>query len=99
MKDETGTADEPNEAMCLDRIKETLKDVKEEYAEVEKVLKKFYGSSWAYPIYRIMEDVLVLECRLHQATTRDRALVTTLRFANEQWASLTLVLFSVTCST
>jgi osomolarity two-component system, phosphorelay intermediate protein YPD1 len=44
MKDETGTADEPNEKTCLERIKETLKDVKEEYAEVEKVLKKFYGS-------------------------------------------------------
>ena len=44
MKDETGTADEPNEETCLGRIKETLKDVKEEYAEVEKVLKKFYGS-------------------------------------------------------
>lgn len=45
MKDETGAADEPNEATCLVRIKETLKDVKEEYAEVEKVLKRFYGSS------------------------------------------------------
>jgi osomolarity two-component system, phosphorelay intermediate protein YPD1 len=45
MKDESGTVDEPNEATCLDQIKETLKDVKEEYAEVEKVLKKFYGSS------------------------------------------------------
>jgi len=44
MKDEAGTADEPDEAKCLERIKETLKDVKEEYAEVEKVLKKFYGS-------------------------------------------------------
>jgi len=28
----------------LERIKETLVAVKEEYAEVEKVLKKFYGS-------------------------------------------------------
>lgn len=44
MKDEAGTADEPDKAKCLERIKETLKDVKEEYAEVEKVLKKFYGS-------------------------------------------------------
>jgi len=44
MKDETGTADEPNEEACLERIKETLKDAKEEYAEVEKVLKKFYSS-------------------------------------------------------
>jgi osomolarity two-component system phosphorelay intermediate protein YPD1 len=44
MKDEAGTADVRDEAKCLERIKETLKDVKEEYAEVEKVLKRFYGS-------------------------------------------------------
>jgi len=44
MKDEEGTADEPDEAKCLERIKETLVAVKEEYAEVEKVLKKFYAS-------------------------------------------------------
>ena len=43
-KDEEGTADEPDEAKCLERIKGTLVAVKEEYAEVEKVLKKFYGS-------------------------------------------------------
>jgi len=43
-KDEFGTADEPDEKKCLERITETLKAVKEEYAEAEKVLKKFYGS-------------------------------------------------------
>ena len=43
-KDEAGTEDEPDEVKCLARIKETLVAVKEEYAEVEKVLKKFYGS-------------------------------------------------------
>jgi len=43
-KDAAGTADEPDEAKCLERIKETLVAVKEEYAEVEKVLKKFYAS-------------------------------------------------------
>lgn len=43
-KDEAGTADEPDEKKCLERIKATLIAVKEEYAEVEKVLKKFYGS-------------------------------------------------------
>jgi osomolarity two-component system phosphorelay intermediate protein YPD1 len=43
-KDEAGTTDEPDEAKCLAQIKETLAAVKEEYAEVEKVLKKFYGS-------------------------------------------------------
>ena len=37
-------ADELDEAKCLSRIKETLVAVKEEYAEVEKVLKKFYAS-------------------------------------------------------
>jgi osomolarity two-component system phosphorelay intermediate protein YPD1 len=43
-KDEAGTADEPDEKKCLERIKETLVAVKDEYAEVEKILKKFYGS-------------------------------------------------------
>lgn len=44
MKDEEGTADEPDKELCLSRIKETLVKVKEEYEEVEKVLKKFYAS-------------------------------------------------------
>jgi osomolarity two-component system phosphorelay intermediate protein YPD1 len=44
MKDEAGTADEPDEEKCLELIKDTLVAVKEEYAEVEKVLKKFYAS-------------------------------------------------------
>jgi osomolarity two-component system phosphorelay intermediate protein YPD1 len=43
-KDEAGTTDEPDEDKCLELIRATLKAVKEEYAEVEKVLKKFYGS-------------------------------------------------------
>lgn len=43
-KDEAGTTDEPNEEKCLEKIKETLVTVKEEYAEVEKVLKKFFAS-------------------------------------------------------
>jgi len=43
-KDEDGTADEPDEAKCLSRIKDALVIVKEEYAEVEKVLRKFYAS-------------------------------------------------------
>lgn len=43
-KDEAGTADEPDEDKCLDLIKDTLVAVKEEYKEVEKVLKKFYAS-------------------------------------------------------
>ncbi|KAK0102459.1 hypothetical protein ONS95_006078 [Cadophora gregata] len=43
-KDDEGTEDEPDEDKCLERCKDTLVTVKEEYAEVEKVLKKFYGS-------------------------------------------------------
>lgn len=43
-KDEDGTADEPDEAKCLARVKVTLAAVKEEYAECEKALKRFYAS-------------------------------------------------------
>jgi len=43
-KDEAGTEDEPDKKKCLSLIKDTLVAVKEEYAEVEKVLKKFYAS-------------------------------------------------------
>lgn len=43
-KDAAGTTDEPDEAKCLERIEETLVAVKEEYAEIEKVLRKFYAS-------------------------------------------------------
>ena len=43
-KDDAGTTDEPDEAKCLEKIRETLVTGKEEYAEVEKVLKRFYGS-------------------------------------------------------
>jgi osomolarity two-component system phosphorelay intermediate protein YPD1 len=42
-KDEAGMTDEPDEKLCLTRIKDTLVVVKKEYEEVEKVLKKFYG--------------------------------------------------------
>jgi len=41
-KDEAGTADIPDEKKCLELIKATLVSVKEEYAEVEKILRKFY---------------------------------------------------------
>lgn len=41
-KDETGTNDEPDDAKCLGRIKKTLDVVRVEYAEVEKVLRRFY---------------------------------------------------------
>ncbi|KAF4625951.1 hypothetical protein G7Y89_g12210 [Cudoniella acicularis] len=44
MKDEAGTTDVDDKNLCLSRIKQTLATVKVEYAEVEKVLKKFYAS-------------------------------------------------------
>lgn len=34
----------PDEDVCLARIKDTLVAVKEEYAEAEKALRKFYGT-------------------------------------------------------
>lgn len=44
MKDEAGTTDETDEDKCLEKVKETLAAVRIEYAEVEKVLRKFYAS-------------------------------------------------------
>ncbi|TAQ89071.1 hypothetical protein B7494_g2588 [Chlorociboria aeruginascens] len=43
-KDEAGTTDEPDEEKCLSKIKDTLVTVKEEYAEVEKVLRRFFAT-------------------------------------------------------
>jgi osomolarity two-component system phosphorelay intermediate protein YPD1 len=43
-RDEAGTTEEPDEKKCLEKIKETLVTVKEDYAEVEKVLRKFFAS-------------------------------------------------------
>ena len=44
LKDEAGTEDILDKDKCLSLIKDTLKAVKIEYAEVEKVLKRFYES-------------------------------------------------------
>ncbi|KAI9783045.1 MAG: hypothetical protein M1835_003893 [Candelina submexicana] len=44
-KDASGTVDEPDDTTCLNRIKHTLADVRIEYMEVEKVLKRFYNDS------------------------------------------------------
>lgn len=41
-KDETGTVDQLDDAKCLSLIQKTLDAVKIEYAEVEKVLRRFY---------------------------------------------------------
>lgn len=42
-KDETGSTDEPNDQVSLKNIDTTLKEVKVEYAKVEKFLRRFYG--------------------------------------------------------
>ncbi|KAK5169966.1 signal transduction histidine kinase [Cryomyces antarcticus] len=41
-KDETGTKEEPDDEVCLSRLKTTIAQAKQEYAEVEIALKKFY---------------------------------------------------------
>lgn len=41
-KDESGTVDEMDDAKCLRRIKDALATVKVEYAEVEKMLRRFF---------------------------------------------------------
>jgi len=49
-KDETGTKDEKDDSICLNRIGATLKKVKAEYAEVAAALRKFYapgGGAWS----------------------------------------------------
>ncbi|RDL39002.1 uncharacterized protein BP5553_03342 [Venustampulla echinocandica] len=43
MKDEAGINAESDEDLCLSRIRETLVTVKEEYAEAEKVLRRFFA--------------------------------------------------------
>jgi len=42
-KSADGNDDEPDDQLCLDKIKDLLVQVKEEYEEVETVLKKFYA--------------------------------------------------------
>lgn len=42
-KDETGATDEPDDQVSLKNIDTTLKEVKVEYAKVEKFLRRFYG--------------------------------------------------------
>ncbi|PWY87698.1 histidine-phosphotransfer domain, HPT domain-containing protein [Aspergillus heteromorphus CBS 117.55] len=42
-KDETGSTDEPDKKTSLSRIEKTLKQVKEDYKEVEAFLRKYYG--------------------------------------------------------
>lgn len=42
-KDESGTVEETDDEKSLKRVKETLAEVKVEYAEAEKRLKQFYN--------------------------------------------------------
>ncbi|KAN0069797.1 Signal transduction histidine kinase, phosphotransfer (Hpt) domain containing protein [Elaphomyces granulatus] len=44
-KDESGTADEPDDNQSLANIKLTLKRVKEDYKEVARILKRYYGDT------------------------------------------------------
>jgi len=41
-KDETGSSDVSDEELCLERIKSTLKDVREQYQQACVYLRKFY---------------------------------------------------------
>lgn len=41
-KDEDGTHDIPDETKCLEKIKKTLDEMKEDYRQAEKYLLKFY---------------------------------------------------------
>ncbi|KAF2141251.1 uncharacterized protein K452DRAFT_287957 [Aplosporella prunicola CBS 121167] len=41
-KDETGTHEEPDDEVCLDRLKKIIAQAKQEFKDVEKVLRKFY---------------------------------------------------------
>ena len=41
-KDETGTHDEPDTEVCLKNCKTTIAQAKEEFKEVEKLLRRFY---------------------------------------------------------
>ncbi|WEW60863.1 Phosphorelay intermediate protein [Emydomyces testavorans] len=44
-KDESGIVDEPDKAKSLSNIKKTLTEVKEDYNEVAKLLRDFYGDT------------------------------------------------------
>ncbi|KAJ9649232.1 Phosphorelay intermediate protein [Coniosporium apollinis] len=41
-KDETGTRDEPDDDVCLKRLRKTIEQAKQEFHDVEKVLRRFY---------------------------------------------------------
>lgn len=41
-KDETGTKEEPDDKVSLAKLKVTIKEAKEQFHQVEAVLKKYY---------------------------------------------------------
>jgi osomolarity two-component system, phosphorelay intermediate protein YPD1 len=41
-KDETGTHEEPDAEVCLNRLEKTIAQTKKEFQEVEQKLKHFY---------------------------------------------------------
>lgn len=45
-KDETGTADEPDQSTSLKNIEKTLTQVKVDYKEVEVFLRRFYDEEY-----------------------------------------------------
>ncbi|KAL8668415.1 MAG: hypothetical protein Q9168_006958 [Polycauliona sp. 1 TL-2023] len=44
-KDETGTTDVLDKEVCLRRIKETMVPLKQDYAEAEVILRRYYGAA------------------------------------------------------
>ena len=44
-KDETGTVSEPDAKVSLGNIKKTLAEVKDDYTDVETLLRRFYGEN------------------------------------------------------
>jgi len=44
-KDETGTRDEPDDEVTLKKLRETIAQAKQEFHDVEKVLKQYYNDS------------------------------------------------------
>ncbi len=44
-KDETGTTEVLDKELCLERIKKTMVPLKQDYAEAEIILKRYYGTS------------------------------------------------------
>ena len=46
-KDETGTRDEPNDDISLQKCKKTIEDAKDQFHVVEAALKRFYHDEGA----------------------------------------------------